>query len=69
MFLAATSTSYISLIALVVVLIVVIGLILKKIQQPYIISYILVGAIIGEDPEADAEYWTLSIINSDDTET
>jgi len=48
MFLASTSTAFVPMIALIVVLIIAIGFLLKKMHQPYIISYILVGAILGQ---------------------
>ncbi len=48
MLLLAAQASFISIIALIVVLIVLLGLFMKKFRQPYIISYILVGALVGE---------------------
>lgn len=45
---ASTPNTFIGLIALIVVLIVLLGLVLKRFKQPYIISYILVGAVLGE---------------------
>lgn len=45
---AVAHNNFIALIAIIVVLIILIGLLLKKLNQPYIISYILVGAVLGE---------------------
>ncbi|MEM9888935.1 MAG: cation:proton antiporter [Bacteroidota bacterium] len=45
---AATSNKFIALVALIVILVVLLGLVLKRFKQPYIISYILVGAVLGE---------------------
>lgn len=48
MLLAATSNQFISIVSIIVVLIILTGLILKRFHQPYIISYILVGAVLGQ---------------------
>lgn len=41
--------SFISLISLFVILVILLGLVLKKLHQPSIIAYILVGIILGKD--------------------
>lgn len=45
----ASLHSFIIIISLFVVLVILLGLILKKIHQPSIIAYILVGIILGKD--------------------
>lgn len=48
MLLAASMNNFVGMISILVILIIVLGLGLKQIKQPYIISYILVGAFLGE---------------------
>lgn len=39
----------IGFISIIAILIMVVGLVLKKVKQPYIVGYILVGALLGKD--------------------
>jgi CPA2 family monovalent cation:H+ antiporter-2 len=48
-FLSAGSDPLVFLISVLSVLFVIIGLMLKKIDQPYIVGYILIGALVSED--------------------
>lgn len=47
MFLSAGFTGFLGLATLIIFCIVIAGLFLKKLKQPYIIGYILVGILIG----------------------
>jgi CPA2 family monovalent cation:H+ antiporter-2 len=47
MFLSASFTGFLGLATLIIFCIVIAGLFLKKLKQPYIIGYILVGILIG----------------------
>ena len=49
MLLFANFDPTIGFISILAILIMVVGLFLKKIKQPYIIGYILVGALLGKD--------------------
>jgi len=49
MFLSINFDPTIGFISIVAILIMVVGLVLKRIKQPYIIGYILVGALLGKD--------------------
>ncbi|WP_010182346.1 cation:proton antiporter domain-containing protein [Aquimarina agarilytica] len=48
MFLSTTLDPIVALVSLMAILIILLGLFLRKIKQPYIIGYILVGAFLGE---------------------
>ncbi|MDH5413546.1 MAG: cation:proton antiporter [Flavobacteriaceae bacterium] len=59
MFLFSKLDPTVGFISILAVLAILIGLLLKKINQPYIIGYFIVGAILGEygfglikDPES-----------------
>ncbi len=44
----ANSDPTIGFISILAILVMAVGLLLKKINQPYIIGYILIGALIGK---------------------
>ena len=48
MFLASKLDPTVIFVSVLAILIIILGLILKRYQQPYIIGYILVGALLGE---------------------
>lgn len=49
MLLLSTFESFVRYIAIFAVLVSIVGLVLSKIKQPYIIGYILIGALTGKD--------------------
>lgn len=49
LFLSAGYDPLVSLISILAILFVLVGLALKKINQPYIIGYIVIGALVSED--------------------
>ena len=48
MFLAAKLDPTVAFVSVLAILIIMLGLILKRFKQPYIIGYIMVGALLGE---------------------
>ena len=69
MFLLSKLDPIVGFISILAVLAILIGLVLKKIRQPYIIGYIIVGAILGEygfglikDPESIQHLGEIGII-------
>ncbi len=69
MFLAAKLDPTVTFVSILAILIIFLGLILKRFNQPYIIGYILVGALLGEhgiglikDPEAIHDLGEIGII-------